>query len=235
MAADFFVRALFLLLLLANVLFLAWTQWVVPPSTMPRSMTSEPTPTIPSIRLAREAASAPTTAPATAAVALDDLKAATCVSVGPFATEPQAVLASASLERLGFTSRLRPANDEVRVGTWVRVPDLATAEDATHAMTALRAAGLTDVFIVSDGEPVNTVSVGVFADPRKAHEVAQVVTKAGLAPQLSERRRTLDVYWVDVDRQSNGSLPPLDVVAPVEAGALPLEMRACPRAATPTR
>jgi hypothetical protein len=137
------------------------------------------------------------------------------------------------LERLGFTSRLRPSNDEVRVGTWVRVPDLATAADATNAVAALRAAGLPEVFIVSDGAPVNTVSVGVYADPRKAREAAQTVQKAGLAPQTSDRLRRLDVFWLDVDRQANGGLPPIDVLGPPDDGALPLELRACPHTATP--
>jgi hypothetical protein len=226
------VRALFLVLLLANVLFLAWTQWVVPPSTMPRSMTDPPVSSLQSIRLAREVAPTPA-APNETGANLEDLTAAPCVSVGPFATEPQAVLASASLERLGFMSRLRTANDEVRVGTWVRVPNLATAEDATNAVAALRAAGLPDVFVVSDGEPINTVSVGVYADPGKARDVAQTVSKSGLAPQLSDRRRTLDVFWLDIDRQANGSLPPLEVLGPFDDGTLPLEMRACPRIASP--
>ena len=227
------MRALFLVLLLANLLFLAWTQWVVPPSPSPRAMTESSGSSAPqTIRLARE--SPPPRAAAPAGTTLEDLSAAPCVSVGPFSTEPQAVLASASLERLGFTSRSRTSNDEVRVGTWVRVPDLATAEDATNAVRALNGAGFPDVFIVSDGEPVNTVSVGVYSDPRKAQEVAQKVTQAGLTPQLSDRRRTLDVYWLDIDRQANGSLPPIDVLGPVGEGALPLEMRACPPSAPST-
>jgi hypothetical protein len=220
------LRALFLVLLLANLLFLAWTQWVVPPARRSRAEPSGAA--LETIQLASE--SAPARAQPTGTV-LDDLSAAPCVSVGPFAGEPQAMVASAALERLGFTSRSRQSNDEVRVGTWVRVPDLATAEDATNALTALRRAGLSDVFIVSDGEPVNTVSVGVYNDAHKAQEMAQKVAQAGLTPQLTDRRRTLDVYWLDIDRQANRGLPPLDVLGAGNEGGLPLEMRSCPRSA----
>jgi hypothetical protein len=232
------VRVLFLLLLLANLLFLAWTRWVVAPGPVTRAATGQAATPLRPIRLqqeAQDAASAqggPMEAPADAEVA-----AASCVSVGPYLEPAQAEAAASALQRMGFTARLRAATDEVRVGYWVRVADFATTADANNALAALQAAGLPDAYVIADEGPANVVSVGVFADPRRAAEAAMSVQRAGFTPQTSDRMRTLDVYWLDVDRRANGGIPELDDVGPPPEGGLPLELRVCPsepaNAATP--
>ena len=150
------------------------------------------------------------------------------MSVGPFIDPAHAEAADAQLKRLGFASRRRVAQDEVRVGYWVRVPDLATPVDATNALATLQAAGLADAYVLAEGEPDNTVSVGVYADARRAAEVAAIVQGAGFTPQTSDRLRTLEVLWLDIDRQANGGLPSLDSLGAPPAGGLPYDMRACP-------
>jgi hypothetical protein len=220
------LRVLFLLLLLANVLFLAWSRWVVPvtPATIdaPAAGGRELQP----IRLRAES-------PDSSATPADDLSgadllAAACVSVGPFIDPAHAAAANAQLERLGFTSRRRVSQDEVRVGYWVRVPNLATPADATNALATLQAAGFGDAYVVAEGEPDNTVSVGVYSDPRRAAEVSATVQKAGFTPETSDRLRRLEVLWLDIDRQANGGLPSLESLGTPPAGGLPYDMRACP-------
>jgi hypothetical protein len=225
------VRVPFLLLLLANLLFLAWTRWVAPPAPGASQPTLQASTPLRPIRLQQEAAGG-TAGPGGRGVGAqyDDVAAASCVSVGPFLEQSQADVASSSLQRLGFTARLRSATDEVRVGHWVRVPDLATAADATNALAALQAAGLTDAYVITDEAPGNVVSIGVFADPRRAAEVARTVASAGFTPQTTDRVRALDVFWLDVDRQANGGIPELDDVGPPPEGGLPLELRVCPSA-----
>ena len=223
------MRVLFLLLLLANLLFLAWTRWVVPPPAGASLATPQASTPLRPIRLQHEAAGATAgTAGGGNSAPGENLAAASCVSVGPFLEQAQADAASSSLQRLGFTSRLRSATDEVRVGQWVRVADLATPADATIALAALQAAGLDDAYVVADEGPGNVVSVGVFANPRRAAEVAATVTRAGFTPQTTDRMRALDVFWLDVDRRANGGIPELQDVGEPAEGALPLELRVCP-------
>jgi hypothetical protein len=220
------VRVLFLLLLLANLLFLAWSRWVVVPAQAVREAPASASRLQP-IRLQQEAG------PAASANSLPaDLVAASCVSVGPFLEQAQADAVAATLQRLGFTSRPRAAVDEVRVGYWVRVPNMATAEDAGNAIATLQAAGLADAYVVTDEGPDNTVSIGVYADPKKAAEVAGVATRVGFTPETSDRLRTLDVIWLDIDRQANGSIPALEDLGAPPEGGLPLDLRACPSSGT---
>jgi hypothetical protein len=221
------LRVLFLLLLLANLLFLAWTRWVVPvtPATI-----NAPAPGGRELQPIRLRAEAPN---ATATPAVDSPGAglrADCVSVGPFIDPAHAAAANAQLERLGFTSRRRVSQDEVRIGYWVRVPNLATPADATNALATLQAAGLGDAYVLAGGEPDNTVSVGVYSDPRRAAEVSARVQKAGFTAETSDRLRLLEVLWLDIDRQANGSLPSLESLGTPPEGGLPYDMRACPAA-----
>jgi len=219
------LRVLFLLLLLANVLFLAWTRWVVPVTP---AVIDTPAPggrELQPIRLRAESPNASATADDTSGAGL---LAASCVSVGPFIDPAHAAAANAQLQRLGFTSRRRVSQDEVRVGYWVRVPNLATPADATNALVALQAVGLGDAYVLAEGEPDNTVSVGVYADPRRAAEVSARVQKAGFSPETSDRLRMLEVLWLDIDRQANGGLPSLESLGTPPEGGLPYDMRACP-------
>ena len=222
------MRVLFLLLLLANLLFLAWTRWVVPVTPVTVGVPAPGGRELQPIRLRAEAPNATSTPAADLSGA--GLLAAACVSVGPFIDPAHAAAANLQLERLGFTSRRRVSQDEVRVGYWVRVPNLATPADATNALATLQAAGLGDAYVLAEGEPENTISVGVYSDPRRAAEVSARVQKAGFTAETSDRLRLLEVLWLDIDRQANGGLPSLESLGPQPEGGLPYDMRACPAA-----
>jgi len=223
------VRALFLLLLLANILFLAWTQWVAPPAATAGS----PTPgssSQKSIRLLREAPLAQELATAVQGSGLSPVagEGVTCVSGGPYLDKAAADAAAARLERLGFTSRRRASRDDVWVGQWVRVENLATPDDAENALATLKAAGLRDAYVLTDEQPGNVISLGVFDDAGRTAEVAAIAQKAGFATVSEDRFRTADVFWLDVDRQQNAGLPGLEVFQGNAARPTRLELRPCP-------
>lgn len=225
------MRALFLLLLLANILFLAWARWIAPPA--PTAGLATPSASAAdSIRLLRESPMARDLADAVqgsglSAVAGDTV---TCVSGGPFLDSAAAASAAGRLASLGFTSRTRAARDDVWVGQWVRVENLATPEDAENALAALRAAGLTDAQVTADGAGGNVLSLGVFGEPGRALEAATAAQKAGFTTVTEDRYRSADVLWLDVDRQANAGLPGLDVFMGDGPPATRLELRPCPPA-----
>ena len=106
------MRALFLLLLLANLLFVAWTRWVAPPATtIGRATPVSANPQ--AIRLLREAPLARELASDGTTPAADNLPLV-CVSAGPYVDRPSAEKAAARLSRLGFASRIRPAREEIQ-------------------------------------------------------------------------------------------------------------------------
>ncbi len=226
------MRALFLLLLLANLLFAAWAIWVAPRPA------GAGYPTVAagkdSIRLLREVPSQPPTTTGDAdGVALDDASLA-CVSAGPFLERGAAEQAAAQLGALGFSVRLRESREQVPVGTWLRLEGLATPEDANNAQAALRTAGLADAYVLTEEGIGTVVSVGVYADPDKAAEAADRVRAAGFEPVNAARLREEDVTWLEIDRQSNGGLPAMDQLQATAPGqSSTLQLRPCPAEASP--
>jgi hypothetical protein len=229
------VRALVLLLLLANLLFAAWVHWVAPPRA---SATGRPTPSATdpgAIRLLREAE-----VPAVAAAAegegdtalnLSDAALA-CVSVGPYLERPVAEQAEARLVRLGFAVRLRESREPVRVGDWVRVEDLATPEDAANALAQLKAAGIGDAYVLAEEAPGTVISLGVFTEPERAEQARTIAKMAGFEPRTVERTREADVLWLDIDRQASAGLPSVEQLGADSEGRLPgIGLRRCPVAA----
>ncbi len=219
------MRALFLLLLLANILFLAWSRWIAPPSQMAGHATPSGSDTG-AIRLLREA-------PLAQELASDPLlgQGVGCVSAGPYTDRAAAEQAAARLTAQGFTSRLRESRDEVWVGQWVRIEDLATPEDAANALAALHAAGITDAYVLSDETPGNVVSLGVFETPARVEQVSAIARQAGFRPQAVDRFRASDVVWLDVDRRANAGLPGPEMLQGSGEPRGRLELRACPEAA----
>ena len=215
------MRALFLVLLLANLLFLAWSRWVAPPPDVGGRATPA-SPAQAGIRLLREAAPAAAAAPAG--------PSATCVSGGPYFDRAAAEQAATNLAVLGYTSRLRSSRDQVWVGQWVRVDDLATPEDAQNVLTALKSAGLGDAFVLADGSPGNVVSLGIYSDPARVDEVMAIAQNAGFSPRSDDHYRVADVYWLDVDRAANEGLPGSEPFEVAGGQAPRIELRACPPA-----
>jgi hypothetical protein len=229
------VRALVLLLLLANLLFAAWVHWVAPPRA---SATGRPTPSATdsgAIRLLREAE-----VPAVAAVGEGDTAlnladaALACVSVGPYLERPVAEQAEARLVRLGFAVRLRESREPVRVGDWVRVEDLATPEDAANALAQLKTAGISDAYVLTDEAPGTVISLGVFTEPERAEQARTIAKMSGFEPRTVERTREADVLWLDIDRQASAGLPSLEQLGADGEGRLPgIGLRRCPTVEPP--
>jgi hypothetical protein len=222
------LRALFLLLLLANLLFVAWTRWVAPPATtIGRATPVSANPQ--AIRLLREAPLARELASDGTTPAADNLPLV-CVSAGPYVDRPSAEKAAARLSRLGFASRIRPAREEIRVGQWVRLENLATPEDAANALGVVRSAGIADAYVIAEEGAGTIISLGVFADEARARQAVTIARMSGFEPQVVERLRPADVFWLDTDRLANAGLPALeDLQGPGPAGSPPLELRPCPQ------
>jgi hypothetical protein len=222
------VRALFLLLLLANVLFFGWSRWVAPSQAGPLSSTSAQ-PRLRSIRLVTEQpASGAEPAPAGGPALTDAIAMSDCMSAGPFLEAGRAQAAAARLRDQGFTLDLRASRDEVWVGQWVRLDQLPNADAATAALAGLRAAGLSDAYLLTEEAPGTVISLGVFSDPQRAQDIAGLARDAGYEATVGDRFRTADVTWLDIDRRSNAGLPALEPLQASAGVTARLELRPCP-------
>lgn len=236
------MRALGLALLLANVLFFAWAQWLGSDSSPPPA--SPAAADVPTLVLASEREDAPAAKPDTviasaterepvadppgAADNADLLTAiARCVSIGPFRDLAEATQGSAALRNAGHDPRTRVAEGDVWAGLWVHLAGLPTRNEAQRALVLLKQRGIADAYIMPAPDRGADISLGIFSEPARAQRRADDVRALGFTPTIADRTRKGTVYWVDVDlKPTDGFINPADI--PTESGKITrLEIHAC--------
>jgi len=250
------MRAFCLLLLLVNALYFIWSNVIdVRVGSLDRVPTRPAVPP-PRIVLAKEAQGAPqpqpeeeplpevrdvvpprveplespgTVQPPASTVAAGEERLS-CTSVGPFSDLGQASQAQATLRSLGFEPRQRVEQGELWTGYWVSVRDFATRDAAESALRTLNNNGITDVYLMPGAEPENVLSLGVFSDYQRAQRRAEQVRALGLTPQISDRKRSGSVFWLDVNLKEPGQTIDTSVFQVGQSRILRLELRPCPRA-----
>jgi hypothetical protein len=75
------------------------------------------------------------------------------------------------------------------------------------------------------------ISLGLFGEQKRAQARVSQAQALGLNPGIADRKRTGNVYWIDIDlKPTDGLLNPADLQG--ESGHISrLEIKACPSAA----
>jgi len=248
------VRALFLILLSANLLFLAWARWIdgprdagaqdslaglprlqlvtqSPMGRKPTSAVSIPWPP-PDLAMPSRATLA-TQSPATSALAVAEKtsfrsvgSAQTCTSVGPFNDIASAARAAGTLTQRGYHLQQRAEEGETIEGYWVFVGGMLSDDEITRVVGRLDRSGFTDAHIMKNYSTNRRVSVGMFSTREGAEKRATAIRNLGLEPEIGERKFPGTIYWVDVVTTGGQKLPPEYSFADI--GHAKVAMQACP-------
>lgn len=223
------MRAVFFLLLLANLAFLAWAQWIDVPQPAP---SNDVYAKLPRLKLVGEDP-ADNKRPSSGSARKTALQASTpaaprCLSVGPFDDETGATLGASLLREKGFTPRERAREGEVSKGFWVYIGDLKTDHDVTEILRTLQQSHVDDAKVMEDS-PANArrVSVGLFTDRDRANRRVQSLKKLGLEPAIAERKVPATLFWMDVDVPPGSAAPsPQDLTG--DATTAQIQVMPCP-------
>ena len=108
-----------------------------------------------------------------------------CVALGPFADRAAAVAAQGRAGSLLTPARLREqpaASGSTRYR--VLLPAAASREDAQATVKRIVAAGLSDYYIISQGEESNAIALGQYRNREGAERRIAAVQAAGFQPRL---------------------------------------------------
>ena len=230
------MRALLVILLLANAGFAAWAAFVDGPAESPAARDISG---LPRLVLTHEAdhGGAPKSGPPhgsvqpTAALSSAPAEPQRCVTVGPFDELDRAAAAAALLKNRGFAPRQRDERGEDLVQYWVFVGGFNSDAAEDRALKQLRAKGLSDVQAMPPGLQGRRLSLGLFTEHARAEHRAREVRAPGVTPQIEEQRRPQATYWVDLSLQSQEQAVPTDGLLPEGVQDAHLEIRTCPAAA----
>ena len=186
------MRALFLLLALANVVFLAWSRYVAPPEAA-----ADPAPLGRQIEPQKLKVIAPADLPPLAArPAPVVLK---CIEWGSF-TLADASLAQAALEPLQLGGRLAQRRTEESAGWWVFIAPQGSRPAAQKKAAELKALAVDDYFVVQDEGPYRwALSLGVFRSEEAAQARLTALRAQGVrSAQVGPRETTISKVWLQV-------------------------------------
>ena len=193
------MRAVFFLLLFANLAFLAWAEWVDAPQPAP---TNEAYARLPRLKLVNELPAAearPSSGNARKTALQVAPEAARCVSIGPFDDQDSATRGAANLREKGLTPRQRVEKGEISKGFWVYIGGLKTDADVAKVLRTLEQSHVEDAHVMPDSGDAHQVSVGLFSERDRADRRAESVQKLGLQPEVAERKLPATLFWMDVD------------------------------------
>jgi cell division septation protein DedD len=151
--------------------------------------------------------------------------AARCTSVGPFRELSQAATAAATLRAAGHQPLQRVAEGDIWIGYWVYIQAIPTEQEANEILAKVRAAGITDSYVIPNSDTGNLVSLGVFSEISGVSRRRDEVRALGLEPQVVDRTRRATVYWIDVTLRADQTLD-FDALRP-PGRIIRLEQRDC--------
>ena len=156
-----------------------------------------------------------------------------CITLGPFRDVAEAAHAAITLRGAGYDPRQRVVEGDVWAGLWVYLPRPASSAASDQLLSKLKAAGIEDALEMPGPVEGSVISLGLYSEQRRAQARISQVHALGLNPGIADRKRTGNVYWVDIDlKPTDGLLNPADLQG--ESGRITrLEVKACPASAAP--
>jgi hypothetical protein len=150
-----------------------------------------------------------------------------CISVGPFRDVAEAAHAASTLRSGGYDPRQRIAEGEVWAGVWVYLP-IPANRGSDQLLAKLKAGGIEDALEMPGPNEGSVVSLGLYSDSKRAQARVAQAQSLGFNPGIADRKRTGDVYWIDIDLKPTDSvLKPSDLQG--ESGRIVrLEVKGCP-------
>lgn len=218
------MRVLVLGLLLVNLLYFGWAEWIdVPPPPAPSSIAG-----LPHLTLVKELP--PDRRAALARKMSLDAASPVCVSVGPFDDPGIANKAAALLQAKSFTPQQRTAQLPAVHRFWVYLGGFASDAAVTRALHRLEQAGIDDAEVMPPEAGSRRISLGLFSDRPRADARANAVRTLGLKPRTGERTVPGTVYWLNLMLPNSSTSVPLKEVSDLQpgGGSSPISVQSCP-------
>ncbi len=189
------LRGLALTLLLIN-LGLA-VLWLLQPATKPAPLPPVTEPGIPPLTLLSEF-----DARQGMAESVNNRQAAgeqtlLCYTLGPFATRSEARRALGAIRNEVDRARIRQSEAMQTLGYWIYLPAVATRAEALALARRLSELGVRDYYVVTAGDKVNTVSLGLFNVKENATRRLEEMQNLGFDARMTIRKEKRPVYFVD--------------------------------------
>jgi hypothetical protein len=151
-----------------------------------------------------------------------------CISVGPFRDVAEAAHAATTLRGGGYDPRQRVADGDIWAGVWVYLPLPPSRAAGDQVLAKLKAGGIDDALEMPGPNESSVISLGLYSESKRAQARVAEAQALGFNPGIADRKRTGDVYWIDIDLKPTDSLlNPADLQS--DGGRIVrLQVKGCP-------
>jgi hypothetical protein len=214
------MRTLALLLVLLNVCFLFWAQYIDVDDPNASAGANLATVTTQRLQLATERNQS-------TIIARKNLALQSCISIGPFAQITDENTVEQKLREAGYAVTTRTERGDVFAGFWVSLPAFSTRLEAETALAKLHTNGIDDAYLLTEETPPNVISLGLFSEQGNAERRRDEVIKLGFTPTIQSRNRTGELGWIDIKLKQPGQDIDPTLLQPQVGAILRLESKAC--------
>lgn len=216
-----FLRAAIVFLLVLNIGIAAW--WISGGNAAPGPAAAPVPANVPGLRLVSEIpAPQPIAAPAPdlAAVApvaqapTESSGNAQCLRFGPFADGVSRDTARAALSAAGIAAVPQDAAARSGRGWKVHVPSFASREEARAMGERIKAAGISDWYVMNDGGDANSIALGRYGSEDAARRREAELKAKGIPAQAEPLGDTAAQAWLDARLPANANRAALAAIAP---------------------
>lgn len=206
------MRKLFLALLLANLLLVAWQIWVDPappsePAEQPNRLILFDFVSVPKVP---EATASPGQAQLARTAEASAAASGACLGLGPLVDLAASRQARKQLAGRGIDAIPIARDTQAWLGHWVQSGGFSSIPGAETARQRLIAGGLADTYLMQDGaQPM--LSLGVFQELARAQRVASVARGLGFQVGIRDRYRPTVEQWLLIQPRPNQRLEPADL------------------------
>ena len=223
------LRAAIVFLLVLNLGIAAW--WISGGNAAPVPTPESVPAGVPGLRLVGEAAApagATTPVPAAPAVATPagmpveapveaptvPVAAEQCLRFGPFADAAARDAARAALSSAGIAAVPRETAARSSRGWKVHLPPFATREDARAMGEKIKAAGISDWYVMNEGDAANSIALGRYGSEESARRREAELKAKGIPAQAEPLGDTSAQAWLDARLPANVDRAALAAIAP---------------------
>jgi hypothetical protein len=217
------LRAAIVFLLVLNIGIAAW--WISGGNAVPATAAAPLPANVPGLRLVSEipapkpvAVATPATEPAAAApvvqVPNESVGDAQCLRFGPFADGTARDAARAALATAGVAAV--PQDTAARAGRgWkVHIPSFASREEARAMGERIKAAGISDWYVMNDGAAANSIALGRYGSEEAARRREAELKGKGIPAQAAPIGDSAAQAWLDARLPANANRATLARIAP---------------------
>ena len=196
------MKNLFLLMVLANVLYFMWGMFATDDPQPGVAVVDESDLGPPLQVSVGQGSDTVTSAGAVLGMGepsdLEAVVGRSCVTIGPFKVSDDADSAVLEYGNEGMRTAMRSEQGQIFVGHWVQIRNVADDATAKDMLEKLIAGGLNDAYLVRTEDEGLKISLGLFGDIEGAEKIELQARSLDLPADISPRMREGTVFFVDI-------------------------------------